>query len=239
LLHVLRVAAEEWKMSENRECQEIGLLLPEFALGILAGEERARVLEHLPTCDSCRSELQLLTEVSDELLLLTRTKEPPLGFGARVEQRLGLAREQPNRIRRWAPLAAAALIAALLAGSAVFIAGGDDRELADSYRDTLAVANGEYFTAKPIEDVSGRQVGHIFGYQGHPSWIYTIVQGTGWDANYKIVLYSKKGDAWTAGDMEVKDGQGAWGQPLTVALHDLKAVRFVGREQNQTLTARW
>ena len=45
-------------------CAEISELLPEFAFGILAAEERAGVVAHLDVCASCRADLFPIPEPS-------------------------------------------------------------------------------------------------------------------------------------------------------------------------------
>ena len=61
--------------------------------------------------------------------------------------------------RRIAAPALAAIAAAAVAAFAVWAALDDDRDLADSYRDTLAVANGEYFDAAPMQVPAGERSG--------------------------------------------------------------------------------
>ena len=62
----------------------------------------------------------------------------------RVEERS----ERPERRRRRPLIAvAAAAVAALVTASAMWLAFDDDRDLADRYRETLAVANGKYLAA--------------------------------------------------------------------------------------------
>ena len=85
-----------------------------------------------------------------------RSSRPP-GFEERVVAADPAAGAAPRALRaasrsRASPRVAAAACAA----AAVWFALGDDRDLADSYRETLAVANGEYFDAAPIE-LAGRR----------------------------------------------------------------------------------
>jgi Putative zinc-finger len=104
------------------DCTEFTDLAPELALGILSGNERAVALGHLGSCAACREQLDHLAGVADHLLLLSPSKEPPIGFESRVLARLqseGAAPAPPRR-RRWAPtrrlLAIAAAAAILLGG---------------------------------------------------------------------------------------------------------------------------
>ena len=62
-----------------------------------------------------------------------------------------------------------------MAALAVWVALDDDRDLADSYRDTLAVANGEYLEAAPLAAPGGGKAGYVYGYQGRASWVMAVV----------------------------------------------------------------
>jgi anti-sigma factor RsiW len=81
-------------------CEEMRELAPEIALGVLDGEQRAEALRHLATCADCRREVEQLSQVADELVMLAPVQEPPAGFESRVVEAIGL-RPQPRRARRW------------------------------------------------------------------------------------------------------------------------------------------
>src|SRR6059058_3689151 len=91
----------------STHCAGIRALLPELALGIADGEERARALEHLGGCAECRRELDELSAIADELVALAPEREPPAGFEGRVIERLRVraaparaARPQASELRR-------------------------------------------------------------------------------------------------------------------------------------------
>jgi predicted anti-sigma-YlaC factor YlaD len=71
-------------VAERLECAEARELFPELAIGVAAGDERARALGHLSGCPACRGELAGAAEVVDELLLLAPEHEPPPGFESSV-----------------------------------------------------------------------------------------------------------------------------------------------------------
>jgi len=83
----------------NEACEETRELLPELALGILGGEDRARALEHLTRCADCSSELAALSRAADGLLTLAPQHEPPAGFEDRVLAKL--RRERPRHLQRF------------------------------------------------------------------------------------------------------------------------------------------
>jgi hypothetical protein len=139
-------------------CDEVRVLAPDVALGLLTGEERAAALAHLQGCESCRAEVASLAGAADEVLLAAPEAMPPAGFAAGVLARLvptpgaesrggdGLPPvpaaapppSPPVRIarRRRASLAAmaAAAVAVVVAGILAVVGSGG------SERDVVAVA---------------------------------------------------------------------------------------------------
>ncbi|HZB34425.1 MAG TPA: hypothetical protein VE465_29950 [Streptosporangiaceae bacterium] len=69
-------------------------LIPELAIGVAAGDERARLLGHLARCTPCRGTLVSASAAADSLLLLAPEREPPPGFETRVLG--GLTGETPR-----------------------------------------------------------------------------------------------------------------------------------------------
>lgn len=221
------------------ECAVVELLLPELALGILTGEDRARALEHLGGCHRCSDELRKLNELGDELLLLAPSAEPPVGFESRVVDRLGVGSRQKSRQRNRALIAAAALLAILLSASATYFVGREDRELADSYRDTLRIANGEYVAAHRLTDERGGRAGYIFGYQGSPSWIFCVITSRQSTTTFDVEVSSEDGRTWELGGIYVHKSEATWGRSLPIPLHDVKEIRIVARSGDETLVAKW
>ena len=204
-------------MTSDPRCGEFRELAPELALGIVTGEERARALEHVSGCAGCREFLAELSDVADGLVSLAPSHEPPVGFETRVMEEI----HRPPKRNRWrraaVALGAAALIAALSAG-AVLQATEEERELGEDYRETLAVANGEYLTAAVLRGPEGGEVGHVFGYQGSPSWVFVAVSNVRRDGPYKIVFQGKGGRS-ELGWMTLKHGAGSWGGAVPGDFH--------------------
>lgn len=227
-------------MNKPVQCADIELLLPELALGTISGEDRARTLEHLGGCRRCRRELQELNELGDEFLLLAPSTEPPVGFESRVMDRLGAgSRAVWPRSRRGVAIAAAAALLMFLGATATYLAVKGDRELADGYREALEVANGEYVAARALTDERGGQAGHIFGYQGSPSWIFCVVSSGRSDTTYDIEVSSEDGRTWELGEIYVHQSEATWGRALPIDLHDVAEIRLVARSGDETLVARW
>jgi hypothetical protein len=223
-------------MSGQGDCERLRDVAAELALGIADGEERAWALEHLADCSACRAEVERLSAVADELTLLAPPAEPPAGFEGRVVERLGSAPVKPARARRLAPSIAAgiaAAVAAAVAGFGIWAMTSDDRDLADSYRDTLAVANGDYFDAIPLEAPGGGWVGYVYGYQGRVSWLLGIVGDGLEDGRYRMSLVTEDGDRVRVRALDVKDGQGSAGAAIPVDYRDVAEIRLLdqrGRE---------
>ncbi|MDQ3661106.1 MAG: zf-HC2 domain-containing protein [Actinomycetota bacterium] len=225
-------------MSSPR-CADVELLLPELALGTLTGEDRARALDHLGSCPHCSDELRKLNELGDQLLLLAPSAEPPVGFESLVVKRLGVG-SRKGRLRKGILIAAAGFLCiALLSASVTYFVGRGDRELADSYREALRVANGEYVAARPLTDKGGEDAGYIFGYQGSPSWIFCMISPGLPTATYDVEVSSKDGRTWELGEIYVHANETTWGRSLPIPLHEVKEITLVAQSGDETLVAKW
>ncbi len=213
------------------DCARLHELAPEVALGIADGADRAWALEHVSGCADCRARIERLSALADDLLLVAPAQEAPAGFEGRVAAAI---RPQPVRpTRRLLVPVAAALTAAACAAVAVWLALGDDRELADSYRAALAVANGEYFDAAPIEQPGGRKVGYAYGYQGRASWMLAVVYDGIADGRYRLEVVTDEGRRLPLRWMEVTGGHGSAGGVTEVPYDDISQLRVLdnaGRE---------
>jgi hypothetical protein len=214
-------------MSPDRRCQEIREQLPELALGIAEGEDRARALDHLADCPGCRRRLTELSQTADELLLLVPAEEPPGGFEARLLERLHprSTRSRPWALRLLAPAAAAALAVALT----LVLAYRDQREVADRYQDTLTEVEGKYLAGERLNAPGGRYVGKVYGYEGEPSWVLvTIDEGELPDGRYQLELVRADGTRLGLGGFSVANGVGSKGEAIPLQFHQVAQVRLIG-----------
>jgi hypothetical protein len=209
------------------DCERLVDLAPELALGIADGAERAWALEHLAGCPDCRARVERLAALADELLLIAPAAEPPPGFEGRVVE--AVRPPARSRARRFAIPAAVAVAAAACAAAAVWFALGDDRELAESYRETLAVANGEYFDAAPVELPGGERVGYAYGYQGRTSWVFAVIYDGVADGRYELEVITHDGQRLPLRPMDVAGGRGSAGGATAVAYDDISEVRLLDR----------
>ena len=196
----------------------------EVALGITDGADRAWALEHIADCPECRARVERLAAVADELLTLAPSVEPPAGF----EERVAGAIEPPRkRWRRRIAIPAVAAVAAICAAAAVWVGLADDRNLADSYRDTLAVAHGEHFNAEPVQLASGKQVGYIYGYQGRTSWVLAVMYDCPYDGSYELEGVTADGQQIPISPIEISNGRGSIGKATAVDYDSLTEIRMV------------
>ncbi len=102
----------------TRSHDDLREALGAFALGQLDGDERRDVQEHLATCADCRRELDEITPLVVALRAVNPDDIRPVGIAPPVEldERIRRALPAPTHgVRRWAPLAGAALAAAAAA----------------------------------------------------------------------------------------------------------------------------
>ena len=154
-------------------CEEIRELAPELALGIVEGEERGRLLEHVANCPDCRRRVEELSEVADELLLLVPHREVPVGFESQVLGRM-LPPPRPRRRRRRLALVLAPAAAALAAAAITLGIVWNDVQTGRNYEGTLEKANGKQFEAYSL--YGGKSfAGTVFSYEGAPNWLLITV----------------------------------------------------------------
>src|SRR5579872_5665273 len=71
-------------------CEQHRAELPELALGVLTGRDRARVLAHVESCPRCAEELEQLSRAADAVVQAAPAAEPPMGFEVRLFERMGM-----------------------------------------------------------------------------------------------------------------------------------------------------
>ncbi|GAA2152689.1 MULTISPECIES: hypothetical protein [Glycomyces] len=222
-------------MTEHDAHDELSDALAEFATGAASGADRARVLRQVGGCADCREELASLSAVADEVLLIAPERQPAAGFESAVLDRIAALEpakpapaRRPKRRRVYRALAAATAAVLIAAGAAlgVWWATAPDRELAASYRETLGVADGRYFTAAPVVDAEGGQVGHVFAYQGDPSWVFAVLDGAPEDGTWDVVAVTGEGTDAIA-TCEVADASCGAGATVDADIYDLHEVELV------------
>ena len=120
----------ESKSSGQAGCLEVERLAPEYAEGLLAGEERARVERHLAVCAACSAAMADMREA----LAVCRSAEGvlvPPGLVARILEQTTGKLSWKDRLRLWVrpvrePRFALGLAMALISFSIVLRAAGLD-----------------------------------------------------------------------------------------------------------------
>ncbi|MBF8184375.1 zf-HC2 domain-containing protein [Nonomuraea sp. K274] len=193
-------------MTEPSGCRRARDVIPELATGTLSGEERAAALHHVNDCPGCRRQLEEAARLVDALTSIAPAEEPPPAFESRVLARIAEVRK-PSLLRRLTPYLITALVVSMVAGGTVWRVTEADRELAAGYRATLQVADGRYLTAAGL--YSGREaVGHVFGYQGSPSWlVFTMEEAEG---SYQAILVGLDGGLADLGRFTLSGRQRSW-----------------------------
>jgi hypothetical protein len=220
-------------MTGSGTCDALAELAPELALGTVTGDRRARALDHLGGCADCRGRVEELSQVADTLLLLAPAGEPPAGFESRVLDHLPARARPATGWRRLGLVAAALLLAAAVGGGGVFAAGSSDRELATSYRRTLAAADGRSIEAWRLGDA-----GTVFIYQGSPSWMFMSMQPSAGKGPYACELVLTGGRRVQLGTFSLRAYQTGWGRTIPVRLDEVASVRLRDLDQQRTFEAR-
>jgi hypothetical protein len=120
-------------------------------------------------------------------------------------------------------LVALPVVSALGAGAALWRTA-PDRDLGERYRRTLAIANGQYLRAAHITAEAGGDVGQLFAYQGHPSWIFVTVTSAPRPGAYRVRLVTKDGRERVLGECVATSGNCAAGGAIDVRVSNIRLV---------------
>lgn len=206
-------------------CSEIQLLASEVALGIASGDERALVLAHVRSCADCRRTIEEFSATADALLLLSPEAEPTSGFESKVLTKIPSAQRPRTRIR--SRMIAVAAASVLVTAGAGFWITSDDRNVAQHYRDALAVADGKYFGVVPLKVPDGGRIGHLFAYEGDPTWVFFIFDSPLEPGRYEAEVVTQTGEVSSLGTAELDVDDVTWGRDIPVGLRDVRAVRML------------
>ena len=199
-------------------CDEARGLVPELALGILDGRQRAAAQAHVASCGPCRAELHRYSEVVDELVTALPGAEPPAGFEQRALARIARsAGSPPLRAPRRArgvtrlPVAGrgrtalrfAAAVAAVAAVTGLVGYRLGDHRPADLLRQATLTAGG-------------RPVGSVYFFAGAHPWVYMAVTMPAAGGSITCQLEHGSRVLATVGSFQLYNGRGGWGAPAPV-----------------------
>jgi hypothetical protein len=200
-------------------CAELEELAAELALGTVAGAERARALDHLAGCASCRELLDQLARVADNLLLLAPVIEPPPGFESRVLARMGVAPVQqlgrPRRRRLLVGMAALVLVAAMSGAGVAWLVEEKDRAV--DIRTVL------------VADEKGQWTCRAMVYGENPTWlVVSLDRVDGSNNSYSVeALHKGRADPVQLGTFALDKGHGTFARPLEPVAGELQSVRVL------------
>jgi|SRR5579875_13836 len=226
------------------ECEEVAPSLVELALGVLAGEERVLAVAHVEACARCSALVAELSAAADELLHLAPGTEPPVGFEARVFERLGLSPPRGRRLVQGQGLAsprrrrrgvsrrlAASLVAAALLVVGGALAGGlvarsGPGEGGSSALETVALRSG------------GKAVGRVMVYAGNPTWVFMYMDDPAWAGELRCQVVEDQGPLLTLGQFWLSAGKGAWAASVSQPAGRLREARVVDSRGHVLAVAR-
>lgn len=219
-------------------CAPVADRLPELALGILSGGERAEVLAHLDECASCRDESADWAATADVLPLLLPEAEPPAGFEARTRERLRAEqilvprRSTMRRLLTLAAVAAAVMIATL---AAVRIVDARSSGSSSESSGSVPVQSARMIGQK------GHEAGNAFMTSGSEQYIFIDVDYGAKSGAYRIEAVDDANRVTPLGAVAINDGHGAWAgeMPTGGSAAPPRMVRVIGPDGQVFCTARF
>jgi hypothetical protein len=217
-------------------CAPVADRLPELALGILGGSERAEVLAHLDHCASCRDESADWAATADVLPLLLPEAEPPKGFETRTLDRLRaqqalVPRRSPmRRVLTLAAIVAVVMVATLAAVRIV------DAQSADSDRDAAVPV-----AAAPMIGHKNHEAGVAFMTSGDERYVFLDVDYGDRSGMFQIETVDEANRVTKLGTVALDEGHGAWAGELPAGSSAAppRMVRVVGPGGQVFCTARF
>lgn len=206
-------------------CAQVNEAAAEFALGILAPDERESVEAHLQRCPTCRLEVESMQSVGTQLLDLVPGTEPPLGFDRRVLSRVKPA---PSPIRR-----RYRMIATLAAAAAIAVATTIGVDASHTSRPAPAgIASAVLYQGK-------QPVGQVAVYPGHPTWVGVTVQLAAADSSVKCEMVGYGGSVTDLGSFSLSAGRGSWFARYPKVTSHLAGIRLLDDKGDVVASARF
>ncbi|MFF0163879.1 hypothetical protein ACFYRY_41245 [Streptomyces sp. NPDC005263] len=222
-------------------CPQLRDIAAEAALGVLPAKERAAALAHLQRCPGCSENVRELARTADELLNLIPGREPPVGFEARVLQRIGLPlRRRRPTLRRRLGLAAAAAAAA----AALSVGGWALGFTSASAPSATSPARPDRLLSADLTSHS-QDVGRVFAYTGRPSWVYMSVDADDLSAGHRSALHGKvtclieraDGSKTDIGTFSLANGYAHWVAPYPAGSAPATGVYLLAADNSVVATA--
>lgn len=201
------------------ECLTVEALLPELALGVLPGDERALAIAHVETCRRCSSVAAELSASADEMLHLAPPAEPPVGFELRLLQRMRAPRSRRRPRRLLGAMAAAAAVVVFVGG----LFAGHVISPGTAYKPDTDLE------AAPLL-AGSHNVGRVMVYAGNPTWVFMYMQDRSWTGPMRCQVVQQQGPAITLGKFWLSAGKGAWAASVDEPAGRLTEARVVNAQ---------
>ena len=207
--------------------------MSELALGVLTGRARARALSHVESCPRCADDLEQLSRAADTVVQVAPEVEPPMGFEARLFERMGVteARRRRRRIRPayWVPAVVAAAAAALALGL------GPTLTSSPAPTTTAQAHQSKVISADLVEN--GVPVGHVVAFGGKEPWLSMMLADSTARGTVNCVVVTDDGVVHRVGTFVAQKGYGAWISPLHVNPADIRTAEVVSPSGTVIATA--
>ncbi|MGB7051571.1 MAG: zf-HC2 domain-containing protein [Acidimicrobiales bacterium] len=224
------------EVSGRDPCEDTEASLAELALGILPGDERARMLAHLEGCERCQVEAERLTATADTLLHLAPEIEPPLGLEVRLFERLDVSvptsESKVARKRIGGSLVRLShrgrvLVAAAATAAAIALGFGGGW-LANTGAPVATNSYPRYVTSATATLTSDtRDIGSVVTVGGSPGWMLMTVQDGSVNGTVTCEVTSAYGKYMTVGSFRLHDGSGSWAARLPSSVESVRSARIV------------
>jgi Putative zinc-finger len=210
-------------------CRSAADQLPELALSVLTGRDRARVLAHVDTCADCADELERLARTADTVVQVAPEMDPPLGFEVRLFEQMGVAHPRRRRrfighVPRWMPVAAAAAVIALGLGLGLGLSSGPSKSPTVSAQHK---GDAPMVVSAALVGDGNHTVGHVVAFGGARPWMQMVLSDSAARGWVTCVLVTDTGKRVTVGTFDSKAGYGTWGSPLHVDPSRLRAAEVL------------
>ena len=211
----------------EQECRRHAGDLPELALGVLTGRERAEALSHVESCPRCADELEQLSRAADTVVQAAPDVEPPVGFEVRLFERMGVTAEPSRpRLRKirpayWVPATVAAAAAALALGLGLGLSGSPPSPTVAAGR----TQQPKVLAADLVQN--GQTVGRVSVFSGAKPWMSMMLDDSAARGRVNCVVVTDDGRSHHVGTFVASKGYGAWAAPLTVEPSDIRTAEVV------------
>jgi hypothetical protein len=221
-------------------CAETAHALPELALGVLTGRDRAAALAHVESCSRCADELEQLARAADAVVRVAPELEPPVGFEVRLFSRMGVTEDELAARRRYPRpptwlFASAAAVVALVVGLGIGWMASSSPSGPTNAAVGTSTGQGPVTTAALKDD--GRTVGRVVTTGGSTPWMFMTLDGTSAQGTVTCEVVTDNGVTHVVGTFTAKNGYSTWGAPLPVSPHDVRRAQVVSAQGTVLATA--